>query len=1106
MTPTHNDLRAIFGPTTFERGLSYFKNRRVLKWHIEDPDDQTATVIHATTAGSGSAIYEQDIAIEVTGREFMVDGDCSCPVGYNCKHVAAVCLAFLGADSATPRPTNTRASFDRWLQQVAAAGIAAPTSDLERVVYVLTAVSSRRANFELNIDARLVKPRANGRGYTRGRKVHFESMGLGASGMSAMADLDRDIAALLLAGGGYWRGPTITGRVGYHAITALLESGRCHWMDADAPPLSAGPVRSLELVWQSSSADGALGLTSNVAGGGLLLPTAPPMYLDSDQLLIGEVDAHGLTSAQLSLLATVPPVARQDAAEVSRILTGGYAQLTLPAPVEISMRVNNGLVPRPHLTLCGGGVGDDAWLALDFLYGADRIDALPPASHCVLKDSDGFVRVLRDPAAEQQAFARLSAVGFIFTASAAYFEPPTRAVCVRTELDPLAWASGWSHFLREVVPQLRAEGWHIDHDPSFDLHFESGTWSADIDDEQTGTDWFSLGFQLDFGGKSLPLLEVLGPVLDSDWSALPETVAVPIGARSFVEIPAARLRPLLDTLRALFADRASARNDERLQLSRYEVGLLSDLKSQGIAIEGGKHWRRLAEKLHDFSGIREVPVPSDLTATLRSYQRRGLDWLQFLREYGFNGVLADDMGLGKTLQTLAHLLVEKNAGRLDRPALIVAPTSLMGNWQREAARFAPTLKLALLHGGDRGARFVDAPTADLLLTTYPLLPRDADRLTSIEYHSVILDEAQNVKNPRAKAAQVLRRMTTRHRLCLTGTPLENHLGELWALFDFLMPGFLGEREVFNRSYRTPIERHGDSARQAVLARRLSPFLLRRTKQEVAAELPPKTEIVQPIELEAAQAELYESIRATMDKRVRDAIERQGLARSHITILDALLKLRQVCCDPRLLKLSTRGAVPPSAKFEFLFGLLEELLNEGRKILLFSQFTSMLALIEAELDRRGVGYAKLTGKTRNRDDAIDRFRSGAVPLFVISLKAGGVGLNLPEADTVIHYDPWWNPAVETQATDRAHRIGQTQPVFVYKLIVANSVEARMVELQARKRSLAAGIYAGKDAASSLELDVDTLASLLAPIEFDNPGTLCANSLRSGTGTNFILQKI
>ena len=410
----------------------------------------------------------------------------------------------------------------------------------------------------------------------------------------------------------------------------------------------------------------------------------------------------------------------------------------------------------------------------------------------------------------------------------------------------------------------------------------------------------------------------------------------------------------------------------------------------------------------------------------------------------------------------------------------------MGNWQREAARFAPTLKLALLHGGDRSARFVDAPTADLLLTTYPLLPRDADRLTSIEYHSVILDEAQNVKNPRAKAAQVLRRMTTRHRLCLTGTPLENHLGELWALFDFLMPGFLGEREVFNRSYRTPIERHGDSARQAVLARRLSPFLLRRTKQEVAAELPPKTEIVQPIELEAAQAELYESIRATMDKRVRDAIERQGLARSHITILDALLKLRQVCCDPRLLKLSTRGAVPPSAKFEFLFGLLEELLNEGRKILLFSQFTSMLALIEAELGRRGVGYAKLTGKTRNRDDAIDRFRSGAVPLFVISLKAGGVGLNLPEADTVIHYDPWWNPAVEAQATDRAHRIGQTQPVFVYKLIVANSVEARMVELQARKRSLAAGIYAGKDAARSLELDVDTLASLFAPIEFDNPG--------------------
>ncbi len=1085
MTISKDDFRVFFGRATFERGLSYFNTGRVLELSIERFEADADTVIHATTAGSGNAIYEQDIVIVEDGHGFMVDGECACPVGYNCKHVVAACLAFSEADHAAPRSANSLPAFDYWLQRMAAA--AAPTPVLERIIFVLRPGHSRRADDGPGIEARLVKPRANGEGYTRGRKIALENLELGEAGARAVTSLDCDIAALLLAGGGYWRGPALADRAGYHAVSALLESGRCYWMDTDGPPFIAGPARTLELTWQSATADDALELTSHVAGGGLLLPTTPPLYLDPAEHLIGELDAHGLTAAQLSLLAAAPPLAPQDAIDAVGILTSKFTGLAIPLPAEVVTRENTELGPRPLLTVCGGEADEDAWVTLDFLYGADRIHALPRAPHSVLKAGEGFVRVLRDPVAEDQAQSRLSTSGFVATGPAAYFEPATRAVYVRVELDRLSWASGWSHFLREVVPQLREEGWQIEHDGSFDLHFESGTWSAEISDDGGDTDWFSVGFRLDFAGNSLPLLDVLGPVLDADWSALPETVAVPVGARSFVEVPGARLRPLLDTLRALFSDSLSERGDNRLQLSRYEAGLLSDLESHGVAIEGGKRWRQLAQKLNDFDGIRSVPTPADLIATLRPYQQRGLDWLQFLREYGFNGVLADDMGLGKTLQTLAHLLVEKHAGRLDRPALLVAPTSLMGNWQREAARFAPTLKLAVLHGNDRGARYVDAATADLLLTTYPLLPRDAERLTAIEFHSVILDEAQYVKNPRAKAAQVLRKMTTRHRLCLTGTPLENHLGELWALFDFLMPGFLGEREAFNRVYRTPIERQGDTTRQAALARRIGPFLLRRTKQEVAAELPPKTEIVQPIELEAAQAELYESIRASMDKRVREAIQRQGLARSHITILDALLKLRQVCCDPRLLKLETRGAVPPSAKFEFLFELLEELLSEGRRILLFSQFTSMLALIETELERRAIDYAKLTGQTRNRDSAIDRFRSGAVPLFVISLKAGGVGLNLPEADTVIHYDPWWNPAVEAQATDRAHRIGQTQPVFVYKLIVANSVEARMLELQGRKRALAAGIYAGKDNAGALEFDADTLAALLAPVDFDNAET-------------------
>ena len=1083
MTLTFNDLRLVFGYSTFERGLQYYQKRYVR--HLTVEQFASETVLQATTAGSANAIYTQHISLAGSGGALVIDGDCSCPVGYNCKHVAAVCLDFLLQARPAPGASDPLAAFSGWLQRMAAAGVdrPAPASDQELVIYLLSVNAARVTNNGINIEARIVKPRARGLRYTRGRSAQLERLEYSEYAAHVITSLDRDIARLLLAGGGYWQGPTLVGRAGYHAVAALLESGRCFWQDSAAPPLSAGPLRALALGWQASGAEGALELTSTFSANTVLLPTHPPLYIDPEQHVIGELNSQGLSAAQLSLLATAPQVTPQHALGAAQILTSKYPQLAMPLPVPVTTRENTGQTMQPCLALHGDGSDDGAWLVVDFCYGSDRIHALPRAATSVLTSGAEFVRVLRDPRAEDHAHARLGSLGFIPAPASAYQEPATRAVYVRADADTLAWASAWSRFLREDLPQLSAEGWQVERDASFDLHFDSGTWSANIADAGDDSDWFSLGFELDFAGTSLPLLDVLAPVLDADWSALPETVAVPLGARRFLEVPSARLRPLLDTLRALFADREPLDTDQRVRLSRFDVGLLSELESQGLAVEGGRHWRKLAEKLRNFAGLRAVPVPAAVTAQLRVYQQRGLDWLQFLREFGFNGVLADDMGLGKTLQTLAHLVVEQKAGRLDRPALLVAPTSLMGNWQREAARFAPTLKLAVLHGADRSERYANATAADLLLTTYPLLPRDAERLATFEFHSVILDEAQNIKNPRAKAAQVLRQLTTRHRLCLTGTPLENHLGELWALFDFLMPGFLGDANAFRRIYRTPIEQHGDLDRQALLARRIGPFLLRRTKQEVAAELPPKTEIVQPIELGSAQAELYESIRATMDKRVREAITRQGLARSHITILDALLKLRQVCCDPRLLKLATRSARPPSAKLEFLLELLEELLAEGRKILLFSQFTSMLALIEEELERRNIAFAKLTGQTRKRDDAIDSFRRGDAPLFLISLKAGGVGLNLPEADTVIHYDPWWNPAVEAQATDRAHRIGQTQPVFVYKLIVANSVEARMIDLQERKRALAAGIYAGRGKARSLDFDADALAALLAPIERD-----------------------
>ncbi|TRZ64576.1 MAG: DEAD/DEAH box helicase, partial [Rhodocyclaceae bacterium] len=324
-----------------------------------------------------------------------------------------------------------------------------------------------------------------------------------------------------------------------------------------------------------------------------------------------------------------------------------------------------------------------------------------------------------------------------------------------------------------------------------------------------------------------------------------------------------------------------------------------------------------------------------------------------------------------------------------------------------------------------------------------------------------LDEAQFVKNPKAQSHRVARQLKARHRLSLTGTPLENHLGELWAQYHFLLPGLLGDVRRFATTFRTPIEKQGDNQRRQQLAERVKPFLLRRTKEQVLTELPPKTEIIRWVELAGSQRDLYESLRLAFDKKLRQVLAARGVAQSQIMILDALLKLRQACCDPRLVKLGAAHAARQhgSAKLELLLEMLTELLAEGRHVLLFSQFTSMLALIEEEFSRRGIGYLKLTGQTKDRETPIRRFQAGEVPLFLISLKAGGTGLNLTAADTVIHYDPWWNPAVEEQATARTHRIGQDKSVFVYKLLTQGTVEEKILALQDRKRGLSDDLLAG-----------------------------------------------
>lgn len=626
----------------------------------------------------------------------------------------------------------------------------------------------------------------------------------------------------------------------------------------------------------------------------------------------------------------------------------------------------------------------------------------------------------------------------------------------------------WHQFRGEMVAKLEALGWRVTIDNNVGhrvFEADPADWGSALEPAAGG--WFSLSVGFDVGGQRYDLLPILAELLEGDF--LEETlhhpnaghVYAPLPDGNALKLPAGRVRRILNHLASLIDPKFPGRT----KLHALDAASLANLT--GLGIEAPPDLAELALKLRDFRGIEPLDPPAGLQATLRDYQLAGFRWMQFLARHGLHGILADDMGLGKTLQTLTHVLTEKQSGQAQgKPTLVVAPTSVVPNWVAEAKKFTPSLRVLVLNGPDRRKYLRSIPYADLVFTSYALLHRDIDKLREHAFHMVVLDEAQNIKNPRAKVAQAACKLDASHRLCLSGTPVENHLGELWSLMKFLVPGFLGSEEQFSNNFRKPIENHGDPERNEVLKQRVAPLVLRRTKDQVARELPPKTELVHLIELHTAQKDLYETVRATMNKRVREAIAARGGGDFQMVFLDALLKLRQICCDPRLLPDEFANTIHESAKLDFLTELLAVLIEEGRRILIFSQFTTMLALIEEHLVKEKIPYLKLTGASKDRGKLVEDFQTGKIPLFLISLKAGGTGLNLTAADTVIHYDPWWNPAAEAQATDRAYRIGQDKPVFVHKLLCQDTVEQRIHQMQQQKARLAAGLLADADISNKL----------------------------------------
>ncbi len=1087
---TRNDIRHAVSHSAYRNAESY-----VLRGDVIEVTATDETHIHGIVVGTASRPYEQNITLRPSGSRTIVNGSCSCMVGRNCKHVAAVLLAHLAPSEHLPLPAPDPATMplpndvQAWLRAIEAANVVEtedyPPSIRKRLFYILHASPALEGQ-----RVQLCGVERTRDGWFTGPSRMLTPNELSNPGQQPkyLRPSDRRIIGRLAS---------FSPRSAEFITTLqdIVATGRARLERWDGPVLTIGKPIDAGLTW-SATPTGQQRLVLELPAGLQPLLLAEPWYVNPANGAIGPVQT-GLQPRLVNTLLSSPPLPPHIASRVGAELATRTPDLPVPKPAAYAAPQPLSDKLQPAIRLLQGNIAatpgpggilyprydgrtEPLPLArLSWRYGPVWI---PHADQGTVFMHEGkLVQVTRDRAVETKAINRLTRLGFrpLNTSLAPRSAHAEDFYLMETDEED------WVDIMLEELPGLQKAGWHVEIDDDFPVRLVKPSGSLWVDvDETSGIDWLELGVGVMVDGARVDLIPALvawvagGMEIYGDDDDASLMIPLPDGRQ--LVLPHAQLFAIIEPLMELFGNGKWADGGASVRIARHDAASLAALDAAaanaGIAWSGGDAVRALGRQLSDSNGIPRIEPPATVNATLRVYQKDGLSWLQFLREAQLGGVLADDMGLGKTLQALAHIATEQAAGRLDRPALVICPTSLVANWAAEAARFTPTLRVLALHGPARATQFPAIPDSDLVITTYPLLARDHETLAAQEWHAVLLDEAQTIKNPLATTSKLARTLKARQRLCLSGTPLENHLGELWSLFDFLMPGFLGDRKAFGSRYRNPIEKEGDTDIQASLARRVAPFLLRRTKEQVATDLPAKTEITETIEMGQAQRAVYESIRLAMHAKVRAAIEERGLARSGIVILDALLKLRQACCDPRLLPIpSAKKAKAGSAKLDRLMEMLPTLLEEGRRILLFSQFTSMLDLIEAELNQLNLPFLLLTGDTKDRATPVRRFQSGEVPLFLISLKAGGTGLNLTAADTVIHYDPWWNPAVEEQATDRAHRIGQDKPVFVHRLVTAASIEEKMTLLKERKQALADGILGstGEAAVKLTESDLEVL---------------------------------
>ncbi len=1114
-----------FDATTLQRGRDYA--RRGL---VEAVEAQADGLLTARVENGQGSTYRQRVSFG-GGR---VNGACSCPVAHNCKHVAAV--LFIWAERQDRRGALAPPVLG-WLERVRgwAAVAASPKLQVassdgysdnvkDRLLYVLAPRDG-----EVKID--ICKGRINSAGTALNNGIRrYDAVNALRSAVPPQFIRSEDLellselalARLWEAQFSYYGLPDLLrprAEAAVLLLRRLCETGRfLHQPKPDAQLSWSEACPHPRLGWAVTSSGGQKLRFEDAADQPLDLyalgsSIGTTLWIDRERGQIGALN-WVVDRAALRLVEGAPEIAAHETEALVTALPDRLAGLSLPPPraIKRTRRAVNRRFVRLTLGAEAAREGGSYWgstvqlptLTLRFVYDGHEVSEDGAAEPSTIENGE-IVTLVRDGSWEAAAAGRLLAAGALRIDDLELHIPGEKMLkCdyvfasgqVTPRTPEMSNVREAIHFAFQIVPVLRGEGWEITETSKWPYRLSADAATLTVSTEREkghdnfhGNDWFSLGFKAEIDGVHADVAPLIAAFLEQirdEWEEIPDVDALariladrPVyldrGKKGYVALDLSPLAHLLHLFLTHHAELGALHpSDARIAHLAEEA-----LAGSRVRFSDKAGILPLARRLEALAAAGSFAPPAGLKAQLRSYQAYGTAWMGTLLEAGFGGVLADDMGLGKTVQTLALLQARREA-QTPGASLLIAPTSLLHVWRSQAAQFAPDLRLVVLHGSNRATMRDNALDADLVLTTYPLLSRDCDWLAMQDWALVILDEAQTLKNPASQMAKTLREIPAKGRLALTGTPLENSLQDVWTLIDWINPGLLGDRKRFQTLFRTPIEKHGDAAAQARLKRRLRPFLLRRTKEEVAAELPPRTEILERVDLPKSQQALYESVRSAMDARVREAISTRGLAAARITVLDALLKLRQVCCDPALVKTATARSVTESAKRERLAALLGELVAEGRRVLVFSQFVEMLQLIKADLDAAGILSLSLTGQTRKRSEVLDAFAKGAAPVFLLSLKAGGLGLTLTEADTVILYDPWWNPAVERQAMDRAHRIGQTKPVFVHRLVAAGTVEEKILDMQARKQALAEALFDEADAATDLLLDEATLRDLFAPL--------------------------